>query len=42
MFNLKKKAMRYSKKRSYGKKRGFKKSGSKRVYVKSSRGGIRL
>ena len=40
MFNFKK-AMRYSKKRSYG-KRGFKKSGSKRVYVKSSRGGIRL
>jgi hypothetical protein len=34
--------MRYNKKR-YGKKRyGGKKNGSKRVFVKSSRGGIRL
>jgi len=34
--------MRYNKKR-YGKKRyGGKKNGSKRVFVKSSRGGVRL
>jgi len=34
--------MRYSKKRYRKKRYGVKKNGSKRVFVKSSRGGIRL